>query len=102
MLKRHQILLEDWMVKYLRFLSELHDGSFSEVVRITLCIEFLDTINRICPEYQIKLSKNEILKRFSKSRKDATNQEEGHKLLSKLYFEARKATEYRMNKHKSA
>ena len=39
MLKRHQILLNDWLVEYIKNCSDRYDISFSEVIRLTLCVE---------------------------------------------------------------
>lgn len=97
MLKRQQILLEDWMVEYTKFLSEIYDTSFSEAIRIALCLEYLDTVNKLHPKHKSALSKKRFLQLSSKVISGAVAEKDVRSLISKLYFEARKAAEYRMS-----
>jgi hypothetical protein len=96
MLKRFQVLLEDWQAEYLRILMDLYDLSFSEANRFLFSLGALQGINLVLPEYDIKIDK-EVVKKFISEK---ATQEERHKILSKLYFETRKAVEYRVTKLK--
>ena len=83
MLKRHQILLDDWQVEYIKLVTETHDISFSDY-----------------PNYKagIDLKSLKRIKDLSLYKKRS---EEGfHKGLSNIYFEARKAVEFRLKQKK--
>jgi hypothetical protein len=94
MLKRFQVLLEDWQADYLRVLMDLYDLSFSEANRFLFSLGALKAIDLVFPEYDVKIDKD-VVKKFINEK---ATQEERHKILSKLYFETRKAVEYRTNK----
>ena len=100
MLKRHQVLLEDWQVEYIQVLSAAYDVSLSEALRVVFSIGTLFIVDILNPEYKSGLSKKEIGKKIKKGGQPATSNEEKHKYISQLYFEARKATEYRLAKLK--
>ena len=96
MLKRQQVLLSDWLVDYIKFLSEKFDLSFSEVIRGTLSLQFLNTISTLYPKHKPALSNNEISKILLSASKKKQTEEELRRLISKIYFEARKAIEFRL------
>ena len=102
MLKRHQVLLTDWLSNYIRFLSEKYDVSFSEVIRISLCIFFTQMVSQFYPKYKFPLTKKETNNLFYKVANKKIPEEEVHRLISKAYFEARKAIEYRMSQDKKS
>lgn len=101
MLKRCQILLEDWQEEYIRDVAERYDQSFSEVVRIVLSEGFLHIISLLHPEYKSKLTGKHLTEMTKKAGNSNTPEEERHKSIGKLYFETRKAVEYRMSKLKN-
>ena len=96
MLLRQQVLLEDWLVEYLKFLSERFDLSFSEVIRIGLCAQFDEMISLAFPKIKSKINKKEFLRRLMLSEKSKESREELLKYISMIYFEARKTIEARM------
>jgi hypothetical protein len=100
MLKRQQVLLEDWMIDQLKGMSEKYDVSFSEILRLTLCVEFIDTTIRLYPKYKSGFSKEEMIKIQKKVLKETQTAEKSHQLMSKIYFEARKALEFRTAQNK--
>ena len=100
MLKRYQVLLPDWLEDYHKLLVDRYDLSFSEVLRIALCIEVLTMVPLLCPEYKPGITAEEISKLIKKKLKETMDQDELHKFMSKIYFEARKAVEYRLAKEK--
>jgi len=100
MLKRHQVLLTDWLTDYIRFLSEKYDVSFSEVIRVSLSIFFTEMVSRLYPKYKFPLSKKEMVALFNEVAGKKMSEEEVHRLISKAYFEARKAIEYRISQDK--
>jgi hypothetical protein len=101
MLKRHQVLLEDWQVEYMKAIVENYDISLSEALRLLVSLGTLNIVSMASPEYKMGVSQKEIengMKRFGLSSATRDNK---YKDLSQLYFEARKAAEYRIAKLKA-
>lgn len=100
MLKRYQVLLPDWLEDYLTTLVDSYDLSFSEVIRIALCVEILTVVPLLYPEFKPDIDAKKISKLIGKKLKEEIDQDEIHRIMSKIYFEARKAVEYRIEKEK--
>jgi hypothetical protein len=99
-LKRYQVLLPGWLEDYHKFLVDRYDLSFSEVLRIALCIEVLTMVPLLYPAYKPELDPKKIADLIQKKIGEEMDQEELYRFMSKIYFEARKAAEYRLNKEK--
>jgi len=91
-LKRYQVLLPDWLESYIIQIAELYDLSFSEIIRSEICFSILSSIKLLFPEYKMEITPKEVLE-LSTGQKEVET-EEKHRLLSKIYFETRKALEY--------
>ena len=102
MLKRYQIILNDWLADYIRNCAERYDMSFSEVIRLALCLCLGEQISRRFPNYKFGITEKEISKMRLKTGKDLEGHklEEVHKIISKTYFEARKAMEFALKQEK--
>ena len=98
MLKRYQVLLPDWLEEYIKFLVDQYDTSFSEAIRIELCIAVLCMVPRLFSEYKSGTDIDEIVKCVNQNYEKEIDQDERHRNLSKIYFEARKAIDYRLKK----
>ena len=98
MLKRCQVLLEDWQENFIRNVAERHDQSFSEIIRLFLSEGFLYIVPILHPEYKPRITAKDLIGITKKAGNPNTLIEERHKIISKLYFEARKAAEYRLIK----
>lgn len=98
MLKRCQVLLMDWQEEYLKNVAERTDVSFSETVRVFLSAGFLWLIPIIHQEYKYHPNGKELKKLVNKATNPKIQRDEQYKILAKLYFEARKAVEYRLSK----
>lgn len=98
MFKRYQVLLPDWLEDYIKYLVNEFDLSFSEVIRVELCISILITISKIFPEYKPGITGEEIANLIEQNIKKPLEREETHRIMSKIYFETRKAVEYRLKK----
>jgi len=98
MLKRCQVLLTDWQEEYLKNTAERYDQSFSEVLRIFLSEGFLYIIPLLHLEYKPGITGKHLAEMTRQAGNRNTSLEERHKLISKLYFQARKAVEYRLSK----
>ena len=95
MLKRYQVLLNGWLGDHLKAIAEKHDLSFSEVIRLGLCLMAGECISKTYPQYKFPDLKAK-LHEFNRERdkKSKVNPEEFHRFLSKVYFETRKAIEF--------
>ena len=93
MLKRHQVLLTDWLGDLIKFYSELYDVSFSEVIRLMLCSQLEHLVAVRCPRYKFRITLKEIVKTLDRAVKTRHLEEAHHKLMSRIYFEGRKAAE---------
>ena len=101
MLKRYQVLLSDWLADYIKLISGRFDWSFSEVIRLMLAIEVLCWVSANYPKYPTKIDNKILAKKFKRYiKRPAALEEELHKALSGIYFEARKAVEF-VSKQKS-
>jgi hypothetical protein len=99
-LKRYQVLLPDWLEDYLTILVDRYDLSFSEVIRIALCIEILTIVPLLYPEFKPEIDAKKISKLIERKAENEIDQDEIHRFMSKIYFEARKAVEYRFVQEK--
>ena len=93
MLKRHQVLLEDWVVDHLKKISNKYDISFSEAIRLMLCLQIPKLVKIAYPEVNIKTLDKELVKIIKAVNADKMDIGCLHKVISKIYFNARKAME---------
>jgi hypothetical protein len=94
MLKRYQVLLPDWLENYIIQIAESFDLSFSEIIRLELCFSILSSTKSFYPKYKMGITPKEILE--SAHGQKEGKEEEKHRFMSKIYFETRKAVEYRL------
>jgi len=99
-LKRYQVLLPDWLEEYIKHLADKYDLSFSEVIRVEICIAIINTISKLYPDYKLGFTPKDILDWIKKDVQVDMERDEEHRMLSKIYFETRKAIEYRFNQEK--
>ena len=100
MLKRYQVLLPDWLEDYVKLLVDKYDLSFSEVIRTMLCSWILTTVPSLYPELKLGLTTKDIYDMVKAEAQVNMKREDVHRMLSKIYFESRKAVEYRMVQEK--
>ncbi len=93
-LKRNQILLEDWQVEYIKRSAAALDFSFSETTRILISEAILSILFSLEPKKKIGITSSELTKLKKAMLDKRTSVEERHRLISKVYFEARKACEH--------
>lgn len=96
MLKRYQVLLPDWLEEYIKYHVELYDLSFSEIIRLQICFSTILAVDSIYPEYKPGINLQDFFEMTKKT--DPKNLERADilQVISKVYFETRKAVEYRM------
>ena len=104
MLKRYQVLINEWLADHIKDITEKYDVSFSEAIRLTLCVEFGRHIAKRYPKYKYGITEEEIARMSIPSEKSMGKQEleKRHKFISKVYFEARKAIEYAREQEKKS
>ena len=100
MQKRYQLLIPDWLEDYLKYIVDKHDVSFSEVIRLEVCFSVLSSVTNLYPEYKPGMTPREILEFYKKNARYGMDSVEMHRIMSNIYFEARKAAEYRLAKGK--
>ena len=97
MLKRYQVLLNDWMASHVQNISDMYDISFSETIRGALCLSYLSLIIKDYPACRIDLKNIYERSSLKKGNYEKVGREQFHKDMSKLYFEARKAIDFFWN-----
>ena len=100
MLKRYQVLLPEWLEENIKHIADEYDLSFSEIVRGEICFATLTALMYLYPEYKAGITTEEILNRFKDQTQSKLEREDLHRILSKIYFETRKAVEYRIAQEK--
>ncbi|HOX54229.1 MAG: hypothetical protein PHI86_00555 [Candidatus Omnitrophica bacterium] len=100
MLKRNQILLQDWQEEYLKFASQNYDISISEAARILINVGAISCICALFPKYKPKVSTKTIAEHSRQLERGKLSEQKFYKMISTIAFEARKATEFRMAQNK--
>lgn len=100
MLKRYQVLLPDWLETYIKYQAKVFDFSFSEIIRLQICLSTLQAMHHFYPEYKSNFDTEEIFTEESLKSPEKIERNDVLKTISKIYFETRKAIEYRMEKEK--
>lgn len=100
MLNRYQVLLPDWLEGYVKHLVDLYGLSFSEVIRVQVCLSTLLGLKYFYPEQPIDLDFKELLRPDLLARMDTLPREDVKRRISKIYFETRKAIEFRLQNEK--
>ena len=100
MQKRYQVLIPDWLEEYIKWGVKKYKLSFSELIRLEICQAVIAMITARYPEYKAGFSMKDILNGISQFEKGKMNPEDMDRIISTIYFEARKAIEYRFSKEK--
>lgn len=93
MLKRYQVLLEDWMADHVKDVAGRYDLSFSEMIRCLLSMKIIELVEDNCPRYKSNIDKRNMERYIKIGNLEKMNREHFHKALSKVYFETQKAIE---------
>jgi hypothetical protein len=93
MLKRYQVLLNDWQEKYVALLSRRYDLSVSSVLRLHISLAILYSVNDVYPGPKPDLNPEELQELANKAAKNELKDEEIDQLAAKIHLEARKAVE---------
>ncbi len=98
MLKRYQVLLPDWLEDYIKIGVETYGFSFSELIRLEVCFSILTQIPILHPEYKPGINLQAIFKAINQAATKSPDKNKYAGLVSQIYFETRKAIEYRKQK----
>lgn len=98
MLKRYQVLFPDWLEDYIKIGVETYGFSFSELIRLEVCLSILHQIPALHPEYKPRINLQDILVAINKATAEGADKKSFNRFVSQIYFETRKAIEYRMQK----
>lgn len=98
MQKRYQVLLPDWLEDYIKIGVETYGFSFSELIRLEVCLSILTQIPAIHPEYKPRVNFQDILGAINQVSTEGADKKKYSRFVSQIYFETRKAIEYRMQK----
>ena len=101
MSKKYQVVLPDWMEEYLEGIAARFDLTISETLRLELSLAFICFVSHYFPEYDGPTFKDLGIPTAKEAPPlENLNGERMHKILSRFYFEARKAVDYHMKKEK--
>ena len=98
MLRRYQVLLPDWLEDYLKWGVKQYGLSFSEIIRLEICFSVLTMIDELHPEYKPNISMKDIISMAKSFKKSKFKKEDINRFASHVYFETRKAIEFRSSK----
>jgi hypothetical protein len=98
--KRYQVLIPDWLEEYIKWGVKKYNLSFSELIRLEICLSVIGYISARYPEYKSGFTMKDFQKDVNLFEKGKMSPEEMDKIISTIYFEARKAIEYRFSKEK--
>lgn len=94
-MKSYQVLLPRWLERPIKKRVDLMGVSISEVIRVQICIAVLALQSNLYPEYKpertLEFFLNSIIEFFDGNHE----KDEILELYSDIYFETRKALEYR-------
>jgi len=96
--RRIQAVLPDWLEEYINFIADKYDISVSEAIRAQICLASIGLVNEIYPDYDSEFTAKDIYESVAQFDREKIDREKFLKLLSKTYFEARKAIEFRLKK----
>ncbi len=95
--RKYQVILPDWLEDYIKFLVDKYELNFSEVIRLQICYSVLCLMEKLYPEFKPGLTVEDITT-IPNAYPVEQDREDLLRRLSKIYFETRKAVEYRLEK----
>jgi hypothetical protein len=98
--KRYQVLIPDWLEEYIQWGVKRYGLSFSELIRLEICQAVIFYISGRYPEYESGFNMDDYMAGVNRFESGNMNKEDLHKAISTIYFEARKAIEYRFAREK--
>ena len=101
-MKAYQVLLPHWLENHVKNRAELLDMSISETLRIQICVAVLSFHHVQFPEYETKMTVKCLSEILRMCLTKTIPRDEIHQLMSEIYYETRKALEYRYKNDKDS
>ena len=101
-MKSYQVLLPRWLERPIKKRVDLMGVSISEVIRIQICLSVLALQNTLYPEYKPGRTLEYFLNSIKEFFDGSHEKDEILELYSDIYFETRKALEYREKQEQKA
>ena len=101
MLKRYQVLINDWLADYLKDVAKLYGISYSEALRLASCLYAGEMANELYPEYKYPFTKKKLKDIMRAYKEEKLSKKDLAKVMSQIYFESRKALEFMTEKRKA-
>lgn len=101
MSKKFQVVLPDWMEDYLQTMCKEYDLTISEALRLEISLGFICFVSHYFPEYEGPGMRDLGIPIAKDAPPNAEiDREKMHKVLSRIYFEARKAVDFHLKVEK--
>jgi hypothetical protein len=98
--KKIQVVIPFWLDEFIDSLTERADLNVSEFVRLHMCAGIISITESLYPEYKPGFSLSDFRGELGAGAVDEEDRERLSRAISKIYFEARKAAEFRLEKEK--
>ena len=89
------MLFPDWLVDHYKFISKKLNISFSEMIRLGMCMHLGNIFKELYPNYKCEIDSKELAKAFKTLFQNKENKEYFAALKSKIYLEAKNAVKFR-------
>jgi ubiquitin-protein ligase len=101
-MKSYQVLLPRWLERPVKKRVEQLNVSFSEVLRVQVCLAVLALQKVMHPNYKPAIELEDFLNKIKSFLDENHEKNEILELYSDIYYETRKALEYREKQEKKA
>jgi len=98
----YQVLLPRWLERPIKNRVKNLDVSISEILRIQVCISVMAFQRVLFPEYKFDIPLEEFLQSIKELTEKDDVKDEIREVYSDIYYETRKALDYREKKEKRA
>ena len=98
----YQVLLPKWLEKHVKHRADELDLSYSEVLRVQVCVAIISFHTVQFPEYKTSMTVEHISQIVKKVADKKIEKKEFQEFASDLYYETRKALEYRYSEDRDA
>ncbi|MDD4956891.1 MAG: hypothetical protein PHH49_02415 [Candidatus Omnitrophica bacterium] len=95
MLTRQQILLPDWLVEHYKTVAAKYNMSFSEMVRLAMCMHLGNIFPELHPGYNCDIDSKKLASAFKELAASEEGREQFDAMVSHIYLEAKKAVNFR-------
>jgi hypothetical protein len=101
-MKSYQVLLPRWLERPVKKRVDQLNVSFSEVLRVQVCLAVLALQKVMHPDYKPDMELEDFLNKIKSFLDENHEKNEILELYSDIYYETRKALEYREKQEKKA